>query len=67
MSLKQSVLLPQIDETNVRTKPASQNGTQRQKEHCRNRVGKGKHMLPILKELLVKEENWRNLTEDNKE
>ena len=68
VSLKQSVLLPQIDKANVRTEHASQNSSQQQQnENCRKRVGKGKHMLPILKELLVKEENWRNLKEDNKE
>ena len=31
------------------------------------RIGKGKHTLPFLKELLTKKENWRNLTAENKE
>lgn len=31
------------------------------------RIGKGKHMLSFLKELLMKKENWRNITAENKE
>ena len=33
----------------------------------RKRIGKGKHMLPILKKLIEDRENWKELSENNKE
>ena len=63
ISLNQSVLLPKIDDSILK---APSSVVQACGEN-RNRIGKGKHMLPFLKELLMKKENWRNLTAENKE
>ena len=39
----------------------------RAKTNPKHRIGKGKHLLPILKRLIDDEENWLRLTPNNKE
>ena len=51
----QSVLLPELD--NINFKETFQL-TKGQKSQVKQRTGKGKHMLPMIKELLANKENW---------
>lgn len=62
---KQPVLLPEVLEGSVMK--ASRQAAGGKELPVKKKFGKGKHMLPILKELLANKENQIELTECGKE
>ena len=59
------VLLP--ESTLFKDQLSLATATARRQNGSKQRTGKGKHLLPILKNLLTDEENWLRLMPDNKE
>lgn len=66
---KQSVLLPAFSAEILQECKSSKNRKciSNEMNPVRKRNGKGKHILPILKKLIEERENWKELSEDNKE